>query len=420
MPAMTRPASPPRKAGFLYFMSELPSVTEAEARIRARLPRFGSERVSIDEAAGRVLRQAVHAERDQPPFDRVMMDGIAIALGDGQQRAFTVAGRQMAGMSGQRLDDAAHCIEVTTGAMLPAGCDCVVPVEQTVRDGERVRLVDGWQPTTRQFIHPRGSDCRSGDELLAPGVRLRAPELAVLAANGLTEVEVTHVPAIAIVATGDELAEVGQQPLGEGQIRRSNDRALAAALRGRGFHDVHLARVPDDLDATTATLDALLASRQVLVLSGGVSVGQRDFVPEALRSLGVEKVLHRIAQRPGKPMWFGVGPQGQLVFALPGNPVSALVCAARYLLPSLEQAMGLAASPPERVMLAESAGTNPVLTCFVPVRVHHDEAGRALAVPVPTPTSGDFSALPRTDGVVELAPSDSRAPAGTVATLYRW
>ncbi len=401
-------------------MSELPSVTEAEAHIRARLPRFGSESVPIDQAAGRVLRQAVHAERDQPPFDRVMMDGIAIALGDGRRREFAVAGRQMAGMSGQRLDDVAHCIEVTTGAMLPAGCDCVVPVEQTRRDGGRVRLADDWQPTARQFVHPRGSDYRGGDQLLSPGVRLRAPELAVLAANGLTEVEVARVPSVAVIATGDELAEVGQQPLGVGQIRRSNDRALAAALRGRGFHDVHLARVPDDLDATIATLHALLASRQVLVLSGGVSVGQRDFVPEALHHLGVERVLHRIAQRPGKPMWFGVGPQGQLVFALPGNPVSALVCAARYLLPSLEQATGLVTGSPERVALAESAGTNAVLTCFVPVRVHHDQAGRALAVPVPAPTSGDFSALPRTDGVVELAPSDGRAPAGTVATLYRW
>lgn len=420
MPAMTRPASPPCKAGFLNFMSELPSVTEAERRIRARLPRFGIEKVSIDEAAGRVLRQVVHAERDQPPFDRVMMDGIAIALGDDSRREFVVAGRQMAGMSGQALDDASECIEVTTGAMLPAGCDCVVPVEQIRRDGSRVRLVDDWQPTPRQFIHPRGSDCRGGDELLSPGVRLRAPELAVLAANGLDTVEVTRVPSVAIVATGDELAEVGQRSLGEGQIRRSNDRALAAALRGRGFDDVHLTRVPDDLAATTATLESLLASRQILVLSGGVSVGQRDFVPEALRSLGVEQVLHRIAQRPGKPMWFGIGLQGQIVFALPGNPVSALVCAVRYLLPALDQAMGLAPRPPERVVLAEAAGTSPALTCFVPVRVHDDDAARSVAVPVPMPTSGDFSALPRTDGVVELAPSDSRAPAGTVAYLYRW
>lgn len=401
-------------------MSELPSVTEAEQRIRASLPLFATERVPLDAAAGRVLRQHVLAERDQPPFDRVMMDGIAITLADEARRDFTVAGRQMAGMAGQVLADPSGCIEVTTGAMLPAGCDCVVPVEQTVCEGDQVRLADGWVPTTRQFIHPRGSDCREGDALLAPGVRLRAPELAVLAANGVVEVEVAAVPKIAIIATGDELAEVEQQPLADGQIRRSNDRALAAALRDRGFVDVQLTRVPDDLAATTARLAELLASCQVLVLSGGVSVGQRDFVPEALRALGVNKVLHRIAQRPGKPMWFGIGPQGQVVFALPGNPVSALVCAVRYLLPALEQAMGLTSRPAERVVLAAPVGTSPTLTCFVPVRLHHDDAGRNVATPVPAPTSGDFSALPHTDGVVELAPSDHAAAAGTVTPLYRW
>ncbi|MCP1375325.1 molybdopterin molybdotransferase MoeA [Dyella lutea] len=401
-------------------MSELIPVHEAEQRIRSSLPSFGTEQVPIDRAAGRVLRQAVRAECDQPPFDRVMMDGIAIALGDGSRRTFTVRGRQLAGMHGQSLDDPSGCIEVTTGAVLPAGCDCVVPVEQCRRDGDRVELVAGWQPQPRQFIHPRGSDCRQGDELLAPGMRLRAPELAVLAANGLDRVEVARMPAVAIVATGDELGEVDQQPLAEGQIRRSNDRALAAALHGRGFDDVLLTRVPDDLAATTQTLASLLASRQVLVLSGGVSVGQRDFVPAALRELGVTQVLHRIAQRPGKPMWFGIGPQRQIVFALPGNPVSALVCAVRYLLPALEQAVGLPGVGGEPVVLAASANTSPTLTCFIPVRVHHDEAGRTLAVPVPAPTSGDFSGLPRTDGVVELPPSGNPAAAGTVAPLYRW
>lgn len=401
-------------------MSELPSVTEAEQRMRARLPLFATERVPLDAAAGRVLRQQVLAERDQPPFDRVMMDGIAITLADAARREFTVTGRQMAGMAGLALTDPADCIEVTTGAPLPAGCDCVVPIEQIVREGDRVTLADGWAPTPRQFVHPRGSDCREGDPLLAPGVRLRAPELAVLAANGVAAVEVTAVPKVAIIATGDELAEVEQQPLADGQIRRSNDRALAAALRDRGFVDVQLTRVPDDLAATTARLAERLATCQVLVLSGGVSVGQRDFVPEALRALGVDKVLHRIAQRPGKPMWFGIGPQGQMVFALPGNPVSALVCAVRYLLPALGQAMGMASRPVERVMLAAPAVTSPTLTCFVPVRVHHDDAGRAVATPVPAPTSGDFSALPHTDGMVELAPSDHAAAAGTVAPLYRW
>jgi len=400
-------------------MSELSSVGEADQRIRARMPTFGSERLPLDAVMGRVLRQDVYAERDQPPFDRVMMDGIAIILGNGALRVFRLAGSQLAGMSGQALDDPRGCIEVTTGAMLPCGCDCVIPIEQTRRDGEQYVLLEGGAPTRHQCIHPQGSDCREGEALLTPGVRIRAPEMAVLAANGVAEVEVARVPSVAIIATGDELAGV-DQPLARGQIRRSNDRALATALAARGFGDVVLTQVADDLAATKAKLAGLLATKQVLVLSGGVSVGQRDYVPEALHALGVEKVLHRIAQRPGKPMWFGIGPQGQVVFALPGNPLSALVCAVRYMLPALEQAIGLVSAAPPQVALAAGTITHPSLTCFVPVRVHHDAAGRAWAQPVPSPTSGDFSSLPRTHGIVELAPAETAAPAGTVAVFHSW
>jgi molybdopterin molybdotransferase len=131
-------------------------------------------------------------------------------------------------------------------------------------------------------------------------------------------------------------------------------------------------------------------------------------------------VLHRIAQRPGKPMWFGIGLQGQVVFALPGNPVSALVCAVRYLLPALQSASGLVAEPPVRVCLESAVNTSGALTFFVPVRVHHDLAGRAIAVPLPPGTSGDFSSLPRTQGFVELPPVPASTLAGTVATFHRW
>ncbi|MGH8159583.1 MAG: molybdopterin molybdotransferase MoeA [Rhodanobacter sp.] len=400
-------------------MSELISVAEAEALIARHMPSFGSERVALDDAVSRILREPIHAERDQPPFDRVMMDGIAIAAKGGSQRRFLPCGLQLAGMAQQTLGDPDACMEVTTGAMLPRGCDTVVPVEQTRRDGDYYLLVDGYVPTPGQFVHPRGSDCRKGDVLLEPGVRLHGPEIAVLAANGVTEVAVAAVPSMTIVATGDELVGV-DQPLLEGQIRGSNDRALAAALRVRGFTDVQLARVADDLAATTAILAGLLQTRQVLVLSGGVSVGQRDYVPEALRTLGVRQVLHRIAQRPGKPMWFGIGPQGQVVFALPGNPVSALVCAARYLLPALQSSSGLAAEPPMRVCLESAVNNSAALTFFVPVHVHHDPTGRAMASPLPPGTSGDFSSLPRTQGFVELPSGLKSTPAGTVATFYRW
>jgi molybdopterin molybdotransferase len=322
-------------------------------------------------------------------------------------------------MAEQVLDDPAACIEVTTGAMLPRGCDSVVPFEQTRRDGERFVLSGGYEPTPGQFIHPRGADCREGELLLRSGTRIRSPEVAVLAANGVAQVEVAKRPSVTIVATGDELREV-DQALAPGQIRRSNDRALAAVLATRGFDNVERTWLPDDLNIATQVLAGLLATRQVLVLSGGVSVGQRDFVPAALHALGVQEVLHGIAQRPGKPMWFGIGPQGQVIFALPGNPVSALVCAVRYLLPALEHAIGLTAAAPVKVVLADAAATHPTLTCFVPVHVQYDDDGRAMARTQPSPTSGDFSSLPQTHGVVELAPAAGAAPVGTIAVLHRW
>ncbi|MDE2154392.1 MAG: molybdopterin molybdotransferase MoeA [Xanthomonadaceae bacterium] len=399
-------------------MSELTSVAEAEDLIARHMPAFGSEPVALAEAGGRVLRQCVHAERDQPPFDRVMMDGVAVRWRRPLPRSFSVAGVQLAGMAAQTLADDDGCLEVTTGAMLPDGCDCVIPVEQTHRDGDRCVLADSCTPVRGQFIHPRGADCRAGASLLDAGMRLDAPAMAVLAANGIAEVEVAMLPSVAVIATGDELVGVAA-PLGEGQIRRSNDRALAAALHSRGFHRVALSQVADDLAATTGMLAASLAAHQVLILSGGVSMGQRDHVPAALDALGVRRVFHRIAQRPGKPMWFGIGPQQQAVFALPGNPVSALVCGIRYVLPALLAAIGARRAPAEQVCLDAAVDSHAGLTCFVPVRVQSDSSARAMAHPVPVRTSGDFSSLPRTDGFVQLPPGRAAA-AGDVVAFHRW
>ena len=400
-------------------MTELISVAEAQALIAAHMPSFGSEAVPLAEAAGRILRQPLHAEHDHPPFDRVMMDGIAVRWQASLPRALALVGAQLAGMAVQSLAVDDTCLEVTTGAMVPVGGDCVIPVEQIRRDGDRYLLADDCQPRPGQFIHRRGSDCSAGALLLEAGIRIGAPEMALLAANGVSRVTVGAMPSIAIVSTGDELVAV-DAPLGEGQIRRSNDVAIAAALRLHGFDRVALKYVADDVAMTRDLLAELLASHDVLILSGGVSMGQRDYVPAALDALGVRRVFHRIAQKPGKPMWFGVGPQQQTVFALPGNPVSALVCAIRYVRPALLASMGRAAEPGEVVCLGGAADTNATLACFVPVHVEADPSGRLIAYPVPSRTSGDFSSLPRTHGVVELPPASTAAHAGTVASLYRW
>ena len=402
-------------------MTSMISASDAETLIRTRLADYATQSLPIDSAAGAVLRQPIVAERDQPPFDRVTMDGIAIRFDElaDSGRHFNIAAMQTAGMPPMALTQAGSCIEVMTGAVMPQGCDTVIPVEQTQRNESGLSVSAHYLPQRGQFIHRRGSDCHAGDTLINTGARLRAPEIAVIAANAYARITVARPPRISVLATGDELVNVDAAVLGW-QIRRSNDRALAAMLTSRGLLDVQLGHVSDDRDALKAAIAARLEARDVLILSGGVSMGQRDFVPDVLHELGVERVFHKIAQRPGKPMWFGIGPRGQAVFALPGNPVSALVCGTRYVLPGLLGAMGLRARAPARVMLAASIDFAAPLTYFVPVQLRSDDAGLPSATLLPPATSGDFSALTQTDGFVELPAMQSHFPAGFLATYYPW
>lgn len=402
-------------------MTTMISASEAEQLIGDRLGQFAAESRSIDNAAGHILRQPIVAERDQPPFDRVTMDGMAIRFEDFSRgtRRFDIAGMQAAGMAPMAMHQEHTCIEVMTGAVMPDGGDTVIAVEQTRREGSHLVVADNYKPQRGQFIHRRGSDCRAGETLIEIGARLRAPEIAVIAANGYGSIEVSIQPRVTIFATGDELVDV-EAPVAAWQIRRSNDRALAALLASRGLNEVQLKHVTDDRDVLKAAIAEQLDTQDVLILSGGVSMGQRDFVPGVLSELGVQRVFHKIAQRPGKPMWFGVGPRGQAVFALPGNPVSVLVCATRYVMPALLAAMGRTAPPPTCVALAAPIDFTAALTYFVPVRMQPDAAGLPVAVPLPTQTSGDFSALTQTDGFVELPPERSHFPAGFIATYYPW
>jgi len=397
------------------------SVRQAQALIAEHLPTLGSVRVPLEAAAGRILRETVRTETDQPPFDRVTMDGIAIRWSDPLPDGFACTGEQMAGMApgAARVADPHSCVIVATGAVLPDGSDCVIPVERTRREGDRFVLEDGYRPVNGQFIHRRGSDCAAGIDVLEPGVRLGPAQMTQLASHGYGQVEVAAIPPIAFVLTGDELL-APEAPLQPGRIRRSNDTAIGAALRLHGFTGFDVHHVGDDPAATTRTLGQLLESHAVLVLSGGVSMGERDYVPGALQSLGVRRIFHRIAQRPGKPMWFGTGSRGQAVFALPGNPVSSLVCAVRYVRPALLAAQGLRARPTPSAALDRAVPRHAELTRFVPVRLSGAADGRTHAEPVSTHTSGDFTAIAATDGFVELAPGTAAAPPGSALPLYRW
>jgi molybdopterin molybdotransferase len=372
----------------------------------------------LQELAGAVLRESIVATRDQPPFDRVTMDGIAFAISSVGRRAFRIVGVQPAGAAPLALSEPDACLEVMTGASLPIGCDCVIPVEKiTVRDGV-AHLADDAKPSRGLNIHARGLDVRRGEPLLNAGTRLGPAEIAVLASNGLTHACVTRPPRIVVVSTGNELIEPGRA-VEDWQIYRSNAHGVIAALQRRGFHSLAQDHLPDDLPALRARLQAHLDAYDILILSGGVSMGRFDYVPQALAELGVSVVFHKIAQRPGKPMWFGVGENGTTVYALPGNPVSTLMCLLRYVFPGLESALGAAPSSPESVALLEDFEVKPPLTFFLPVKLSRD-GERLCAIPQPTRGSGDFVSLIGADGFVELPPGPQRVKRGARVPLYRW
>lgn len=403
------------------------SPAEAEAAVRSHAHVLPATSLPLAELAGAILRESVVATRDQPPFDRVTMDGIAFAFSAWERgrRAFRVAGTQAAGAAPLTLNSADDCIEVMTGAILPKGCDCVIPVEKLAVSDGVARLQDDAHPERNLNVHARGIDSRRGDTLLQAGTRLGPAEVAVLASNGQTQASVTRSPGIVVISTGDELVEPGQ-PLTEWQIYRSNAYAVLAALQRRGFSQLAHDHLPDDVDVLRTRLRAHLDRHDVLILSGGVSMGRFDYVPQVLAELGVTVVFHKVSQRPGKPMWFGIGGGSRTVYALPGNPVSTLVCLVRYVFPGLQAALGGtpaltesgAPTPTETVTLASSFEVKPALTLFLPVKLSPGP-GRP-AQPQPTRGSGDFTSLVGTDGFVELPPGPRVVQEGAAVPFYCW
>jgi molybdopterin molybdotransferase len=392
------------------------SVEAAQRAIESHWPAAPVEYRPLDQCTGRILRQDVYAERENPPFDRVCMDGIAVSstvLAKGI-RQFTIEALQPAGALPLSLKIAENAIEVTTGAMLPGGTDCVIPWEQYDVANAVVSLKDDVQCKPFRNVQRKGEDSQLDVPMLTGGTRLGPPDIAVLASAGLASVAVSRQPGFMVVSTGDELIEPGQ-PIAAHQVRRSNAYAIASALRARGFDRIGNDHIRDDEAILTERLYQHLNTHDALIVSGGVSHGKFDLVPKVLRQLGVRQIFYEIAQRPGMPMWFGVGLTGQMVFGLPGNPVATLVCLVRYVVPAAFTAMALHSRPQEQVTLTTPFKPGRDVTQFIPITV----AG-SLATPRPTNGPGDFLRLTGSDGFVELPPRTGDFPTGFACTLYRW
>ena len=394
--------------------------SEALKLILAATENFATETILTAEATGYVLREVIKAERDQPPFDRVMMDGIALLWSDYNkgQLKFPVQAMQAAGDKRLALKRGS-CIEIMTGASLPKGSDTVVPIEELSIVNGIAQINDQYDFQKNQFIHPRASDHLKGKHLLKPGKRISAFDIAIIASCGKKEVVVSKDPIISVISTGSELVEPGK-PIKPHEIRMSNGPAIVSLLKSHNYKKIEHDHIVDDISKLEKRLSIHLRESNVLILSGGVSMGKADYIPQVLFNLGVKVIFHKVSQSPGKPLWFGKGPEGQLIFALPGNPVSALICCRQYVLRSLLCASGSLKSISEYAKITSKIYFKPSLTLFKPVRLKSDNNGQTYAIPIETNTSGDFSSLSGSDGYLELPQNKTYFPKGSIARLHRW
>jgi molybdopterin molybdotransferase len=323
------------------------SVAEAQKLILERVPAaLPPARLPLAEALGLALAEEVRSDLDLPPFDKAMMDGFAIRADDlaSGGATLTVVETVTAGRTPTRTVGPGQAVRIMTGAPMPAGADAVVIVERSQGRGDQVVLEDK-PPRPGQHILRRGKEMKQGEIVLSPGTRLGPAEIGVLAAVGTDRVSVVPRPTAAVLSTGDEIVEPAVTP-GPGQIRNSNAAMLVAQIQRAGAAPQYLGIAPDRLETLRGLVAQGLTS-PVLALTGGVSAGKLDLVPHVLAELQVEPVFHKVEMKPGKPVFFGVGPghAASLVFGLPGNPVSAMVCFELFVRPALNVLQGRQPGP---------------------------------------------------------------------------
>jgi molybdopterin molybdotransferase len=393
-------------------------VKEAIRIIDNTVVKFPAVKVPIEKALGRVLRENIRADTDFPPFDRVMMDGIAIRMEDFEKgrRTFIIQGVQAAGAAQMRLKQGENCLEVMTGAVTPVDSNVVVPYEEVQIDnanGTATIQID--QLVRGKNIHVKGTDKKEGDVLLEKGVVIDAPEMAVAASVGKTEILVTKNPRVAIISTGDELVDINTIPLPH-QIRRSNVYALLAELKKFGIKS-DLYHFTDEKEKLKQQLNKVLNNHDVIVMSGGVSKGKFDFVPEALKELGVKEHFHRIQQKPGKPLWFGSTEDKKVVFAFPGNPVSTFLCFHKYFIPWFQKSIGNKKIYHHKAVLAEDVSIKTRLTYFLQVETYIEGNGQLVAIPKVGRGSGDHANLLVANAFLELPANTYRFKKGEIFNL---
>ena len=389
------------------------SIEEARAAVASSCALLPAEPVALEDAAGRVLAADVRAGADAPAFDNSAMDGFAVRS-DASSGPLRIVDESRAGRPASRPLAAGEAIRISTGAGLPAGADAVAPLERATEADGRVTLTEPVAPG--QHVRHAGEDLRAGAVVLRAGTSLGAGGLSVAAAAGAGALSCARRPRVAILCTGDELRPPGS-PLGPGEIHNSNGPMLAALAAQEGAEVVAVETVRDTRAETEAALAAALGAADVTIVSGGVSVGPHDHVKPALEALGVAQRFWRVDLQPGKPTWFGAR-GGQLVFGLPGNPVSSFVTFALFARPALRALQGAQPLPPrERAVLTEDV---PRRARTQALRVRLDAAdGTLRATPTGAQGSHVTASLLGADALAFVAAGEGVAAAGEQVPVER-
>jgi molybdopterin molybdotransferase len=393
------------------------SVAEARARICAAFGLLPAEQLPLPEAIGRVLAEDVHARLTQPPFDASAMDGFAVRAADVAilPARLRIAGYLPAGGAPAGELRPGEAVRIFTGAPLPAGADSIVIQEDTQTTGEEVLVRQAGPKGT--YVRPAGLDFREGDLGLAAGRRLNPRDIGLAAAMNHPWLRVRRRPRVAILATGNEIVMPGE-PRRDQQIVSSNGQALAGFLRLAGAEPVDLGIAPDDRAALQRLL-AGAAGADLLITTGGASVGDHDLVQAALGAEGMALDFWKIAMRPGKPLIFGRIGQTP-VLGLPGNPVSSLVCAAVFLRPALRIMLGLPeAAESETALAGRDLGENDSRQDYLRARLSRDDHGHLMATPFGKQDSSMLFLLQQADCLVIRPPRAPALPAGSPVPILR-
>lgn len=387
------------------------AVTSQAAR---ELPPIGVEAIPLQQSLGRVLAAPVYADDDYPSFDKAMMDGFAVRSADcaAPGETLRIAGLVPAGAVFQGQVSEAEAVRINTGAPIPEGADAVAKIEDCEVTDETVTIKSAIRPG--QSISPRGSDRRHGDIVLTPPARLNPSRIAAAATAGAATLTVAKPVGAAIVSTGDELVTPGQ-PKPPGAIYDSNGPMLTALLRQFGAEPCNLGFGRDTTESLTSLFERALEQPVVLAV-GGMSMGTLDLVPQTLSTLGVQWYFHGVQMRPGKPVAYGLGPRGQHVFGLPGNPVSAFVCSWLFVRMIVQALQGFEAQPPPRITVTLSRDIKPhrdPRPAFVPARLWNEEDRGLLTEPCHWSGSGDPFGLADADALLCLPEPDQPTAAGS-------